>query len=337
VIAAFAGGAVGLTGAGAALSVVLLAGAVSGAGAAGVGAAAVPGAVPPQWAGLLARAAQDSGVPAAVLAAQIDAESGWDPAARSPAGAHGLAQFMPGTWATWGADFDGDGDATASDPEDAIVAQGRFMGHLHRLAGASGYPGDPVDLALAGYNAGWGAVQAHGGVPPYPETVAYLARIRDLAARRYAPPGVGPNGAVWPVDHPNPITNRFGDRPPGIEYALGYHTGIDLNSGPGGSSDLGATVRAARAGTVVRAGAGRALGLEVVVQHADGYYSSYGHLGSAAVAPGQPVAAGQPIGTVGCSGMRRCAPHLHLEVRTSPGWRAGSHLDPLLWLGLPPP
>jgi murein DD-endopeptidase MepM/ murein hydrolase activator NlpD len=334
-IAALAGGTVGLTGAGAALSLVLLAGAVS--GAAGPGGAPIPAAVPAQWAGLLAQAAQESGVPAAVLAAQLDAESGWDPTARSPAGAHGLAQFMPATWATWGADFDGDGDATAFDPEDAIVAQGRFMGHLLRLATASGYPGDPVDLALAGYNAGWGAVQTHRGVPPYPQTIAYLARIRDLAASRYTLPTPAPGGAVWPVDDPNPITNRFGDRPPGIVYALGYHTGIDLNSGPGASSDLGAPVRAARAGTVLRATTGGPLGLEVVVQHPDGYYSSYGHLGSAVVTPGQAVSAGQPLGTVGCSGMRRCAPHLHLEVRTSAGWQAGSHIDPLLWLGLPLP
>ena len=87
---------------------------------------------------------------------------------------------MPGTWASWGRDADGDGTASPFDPLDAIAAQGALMCHLLRTAQSTGW-GDPIDLALAGYNAGWGAVTRYRGVPPYPETTAYIARIRDTA------------------------------------------------------------------------------------------------------------------------------------------------------------
>jgi hypothetical protein len=137
--------------------------------------------VPDAYAGAIQLAAsQCPGLPAAILAAQLAAESGFDPGALSPAGAQGIAQFMPGTWATWGRDADGDGTASPFDPLDAIAAQGALMCHLLRTAQSTGW-GDPIDLALAGYNAGWGAVTSHRGVPPYPETTAYIARIRDTA------------------------------------------------------------------------------------------------------------------------------------------------------------
>jgi hypothetical protein len=95
----------------------------------------------------------------------------------------GIAQFMPGTWAEWGRDADGNGTASPFDPADAIDAQGRFMCDLLRRAEMSGLAGDPVQLALAGYNAGWGAVLRYGGIPPYEETEDYVARITALAAQ----------------------------------------------------------------------------------------------------------------------------------------------------------
>jgi Transglycosylase SLT domain len=93
----------------------------------------------------------------------------------------GIAQFMPGTWVEWGTDVDGNGAASPFDPADAIDAQGRFMCDLLRRA--SGLAGDPVQLALAGYNAGWGAVLRYGGIPPYAETQDYIARITAMAAQ----------------------------------------------------------------------------------------------------------------------------------------------------------
>ena len=119
------------------------------------------------------------------IAAQIDAESGWNPRAVSPAGAQGLSQFMPGTWAAYGRDDDGNGRVSPYDAGDAIMAQARYDCEI--AASLRGVvAGDLLDLTLAGYNAGPGAVMLHGGVPPYAETRAYVAKIRGLASGKYA-------------------------------------------------------------------------------------------------------------------------------------------------------
>ncbi|MET8855554.1 lytic transglycosylase domain-containing protein, partial [Streptomyces sp. NPDC004579] len=102
----------------------------------------------------------------ALLAAQLYQESRFSLTATSDAGAQGPAQFMPGTWATWGRDSDGNGQADPSDIGDAVMAQGRMMCSLIKQARSSGYGGDVRALALAGYNAGWGAVERYQGVPP---------------------------------------------------------------------------------------------------------------------------------------------------------------------------
>lgn len=132
--------------------------------------------IPNGWAPLIQDAADEAGVPAPVLAAQLQTESNWRADARSPVGAQGLAQFMPGTWATYGQGGD------PFEPEDAIAAQGRFMGHLLDQAESSDMEGDPLELALAGYNAGFGAVQRYDGIPPYPETERYVRLIRERTA-----------------------------------------------------------------------------------------------------------------------------------------------------------
>ena len=122
-----------------------------------------------------------------LIAAQIEAESGWDPHAVSPMGAQGIAQFMPGTWKTRGIDADGDGTADPFNPDDAIASQGAFMCALVEIV--TGYTrsgqadGNTIDLALAAYNAGPGAVQQHRGVPPFTETQDYVARIKRLAGK----------------------------------------------------------------------------------------------------------------------------------------------------------
>ena len=127
---------------------------------------AVQSFVPARFAPLIVRAAQRSGVSAHLLAAQLYAESNFNPFARSPAGAEGIAQFMPGT-------AEAVGLADPFDPGQAIDAQARLMRDLLGRFGS-------VPLALAAYNAGLGPVAACGCIPPYPETRAYVARILGL-------------------------------------------------------------------------------------------------------------------------------------------------------------
>ena len=127
---------------------------------------AVQSFVPARYAPVIARAAQRWQVSAQLLAAQIYAESNFNPFARSGAGAQGIAQFMPGTAAAYG--LRNPFDAAAS-----IDAQAHLMHDLLKQFGS-------VPLALAAYNAGPGAVAACGCVPPYAETQAYVAKIVGL-------------------------------------------------------------------------------------------------------------------------------------------------------------
>lgn len=146
--------------------------------------APAPPQVPAEYRDEVRRAGREcAGVSAKVIAAQLQQESGWDPKAISDKGAQGIAQFMPETWERWGVDLDGDGEADPFDPVEAIDAQGRLMCYLIGEAKASGLGGQPIILALAAYNAGWGPVAANRGVPPYAETKAYVERIMDLEER----------------------------------------------------------------------------------------------------------------------------------------------------------
>ena len=128
--------------------------------------AALQSFVPARYTPMIARAAQRWSVSAQLLAAQIYAESNFNPFARSSAGAQGIAQFMPGT-------ARGMGLRDPFDPAQAIDAQGHLMRDLLRQFGS-------VPLALAAYNAGPGAVARCGCIPPYPETRGYVSRILGL-------------------------------------------------------------------------------------------------------------------------------------------------------------
>jgi hypothetical protein len=139
-----------------------------GGGGDGEGAATggVPSFVPSRFREPILRSAARWNVSAALLAAQLLVESNFDPNAVSPAGAQGIAQFMPGTAASYGL-------KDPFDPEQAIDAQAHLMSDLLRQFHS-------IPLALAAYNAGPGAVAACDCVPPYPETQAYVARILGL-------------------------------------------------------------------------------------------------------------------------------------------------------------
>jgi soluble lytic murein transglycosylase-like protein len=112
-----------------------------------------------------------------LLAALLEAESGFNPQAVSAAGAQGIAQFMPGTAA-------GMGVRDPFDPDQAIAGAARLIAAGLREFGS-------VPLALASYNAGSGAVHRYGGIPPYPETRAYVARIMARAGEGAALAGPG--------------------------------------------------------------------------------------------------------------------------------------------------
>ncbi|BBC34638.1 hypothetical protein SGFS_059320 [Streptomyces graminofaciens] len=101
------------------------------------------------------------------------------------------------------------------------------------------------------------------------------------------------------------------------------HTGQDF------AVPIGTPVRAVGEGHVVKVSCGGAFGIEVVVQHADGYYTQYAHLAAVTVDQGERVAPGQWIGQSGTSG-NSTGPHLHFEVRVTP--ELGSGIDPVPWL-----
>lgn len=120
-----------------------------------------------------ADAARARGLPPGFLAATLLQESAYDEEALSSAGAIGIAQFMPETAAGIGID--------PYDPFAAIPGAAELLGS-YLSAYRDRYP-DPYAAALAAYNAGPLAVRRYGGVPPYPETRAYVALIFDRWAR----------------------------------------------------------------------------------------------------------------------------------------------------------
>ncbi len=127
-------------------------------------AAALPAAARP-YASAIARAAAAEGVDPALLSSVAWTESGFRPDARSGAGALGLMQLMPATAAGLGVD--------PLDPSQALVGGARYLrAQLDRFD-------NRAELALAAYNAGPTAVRRHGGIPPYPETQAYVTRVLD--------------------------------------------------------------------------------------------------------------------------------------------------------------
>jgi soluble lytic murein transglycosylase-like protein len=132
------------------------------------GATATAAGGPSPYAQEISAAAARNGVDPALLTGLIRAESGFDPNAASPAGAQGLAQLMPGTAASLGV-------TNPLDPAQSIEGGARYLRQqLDRFGG------DP-SKALAAYNAGPGAVERFGGVPPYAETQAYVRKVLGYA------------------------------------------------------------------------------------------------------------------------------------------------------------
>ena len=134
-------------------------------------------------------AAASNGIDPALLKGLVSQESGFNPSARSGAGAVGLTQLMPGTASALG----------VTDPLDP--AQSLQGGAKYLREQLDRFGGDET-LALAAYNAGPGAVQKYGGVPPYAETQSYVKKVQAFAAAYRGTPSAAaastPIGASLP-------------------------------------------------------------------------------------------------------------------------------------------
>jgi soluble lytic murein transglycosylase-like protein len=120
--------------------------------------------VPAALEGLIQDKASQHGLDPDLLKALIRNESGFNSKARSPVGAEGLMQLMPGT-------ARGLGVTNSFDPAQNIDGGARYLKGLLKKYDQS------LPLALAAYNAGPGAVDRHGGIPPYAETTQYVKKV----------------------------------------------------------------------------------------------------------------------------------------------------------------
>lgn len=120
------------------------------------------------FAGLIAAAATTHDVDVRLVHAVIEAESGYRARARSPKGAKGLMQLMPGTARQY----------SVRDPYDPGSNIEAGVRHLKDLLSRF-----DVALALAAYNAGEGTVRQYGGLPPFAETRNYVAKILQRVGR----------------------------------------------------------------------------------------------------------------------------------------------------------
>jgi murein DD-endopeptidase MepM/ murein hydrolase activator NlpD len=139
------------------------------------------------------------------------------------------------------------------------------------------------------------------------------------AVRLDQPPVDATRAWVAPVETYE-LSAGFGS---GGEHWANRHTGQDF------AVPIGTPVRAVGAGRVVTVSCGGPFGIEIVVEHPDGYCTQYAHLAAVAVDQGQRVSTGQWIGQSGTSG-NSTGPHLHFEVRVTP--ETGSAIDPVPWL-----
>ncbi|TQC49051.1 lytic transglycosylase [Rhodococcus sp. WS4] len=132
------------------------------------------------------------GIKPPTLAALYSVENGFRYGATSPvsrAGARGPGQFMPASWAKYGKDADGDGKVDINGVADPMMASGQMLcdlfGQIEGWKKEGVVKGDTLDLTIAAYNAGAGAVRTTGGMPAGKfdyehETQPYVARIRSL-------------------------------------------------------------------------------------------------------------------------------------------------------------
>lgn len=160
---------------------------------------------PEQYKALIIQASKESGIPTDVLSGLLKQESNFNPNAKSPVGATGIAQFMPATARAEG--------VNPLDPKSAIPGAARYLKKQ-----LDQFDGD-MSKALAAYNAGAGNVRKYGGVPPFEETQKYVSNILNSVGNAVTHIFSGGKSTVSIQDRDTEMKNR------NIELALGLKPG----------------------------------------------------------------------------------------------------------------
>jgi len=277
--------------------------------------------IPEEYQQFVEDAAAEARLPVPVLGALFQTESNWDPNAQS-AYADGVGQFTPETWIDYGQGED------PFDPEASIAATGRYLNALQdTVAPVATTDQERIEFTLAAYNAGPGAVQQYGGIPPYPETQDYVPTIMDRAQVDFSADCTAPGGSTigdlgtgeW--THPLPgsdVTSGFGPRPcPAGTECNKYtanHGGVDFSNGGG------TTVLAATDLDITATGTNQYQGEYVIGRMTDdpNLVMQFHHCqtGSTSVSQGDTVAVGTALCTEGATG-NASGPHLHFQINTA--------------------
>ena len=186
------------------------------------------------------------------------------------------------------------------------------------------YPGQKLSLSGAKQGSSDSGAQPQGGAQPKQQSAPQgeakpqgSASSSSSSSSSYSQSAS--SGYVAPV--PGGTSTPY--QASGGSWSSGSHTGVDFTAASG------TPVKSVAAGQVVKAGDGGAYGNEVVIKHADGKYTQYGHLSSSSVQVGQQVGAGTQIALSGSTG-NSTGPHLHFEARS--GAEYGSDIDPVAYL-----
>jgi soluble lytic murein transglycosylase-like protein len=223
----------------------------------------------------------------------------------SPKGAKGIMQFMPATAAGRGVD--------PCKPESAIPGGAKYLLDLFEKFGS--WP-----LAIAAYNAGAGAVEQYGGIPPFEETQKYVPAVMakwEEYKKQFPSGSVEGSDGQWALPGPRALLDR---NPRELQNPHHDYPAWDWGI------PTGTPIYAVRSGTVAAVYSNpyncyeqdscRSCGIGVTITDADGNRWTYCHGSQQLTAEGAKVQAGTQILVSGNSG-NSSGPHLHIEIRVN--------------------